>query len=111
MTEEQEDRALEEQKSLLANSETKEEWVKRMMSKFTAPNRCPECTRILSADQMGVLRCYNEDCGLHGLTAMVEQPMDHEHLYTIRVPKNERTDGLRFVCALYRCECGDEKMM
>lgn len=34
-----------------------------------------------------------------------EEP-EHVHDYR-KVPKSERTDRLTFVCAMFRCECGD----
>jgi len=33
------------------------------------------------------------------------QPV-HVHIYR-RVPKSERTDRMKFVCGMFKCECGD----
>ena len=37
---------------------------------------CPACGGELTSDRLGVLRCYNETCSEHGLTANVAQPID-----------------------------------
>jgi hypothetical protein len=37
---------------------------------------CPACSKPLQKDQLGVLRCYNNDCSEEGLTAQVSQPID-----------------------------------
>lgn len=70
---------------------------------------CRECDEICTTEGAArevAKKAYREGWVIHNQQPYCKTHRPHVHDH-VKVPKGERTDRMRFVCAMFRCECGN----